>query len=155
MSPIDKTPQFPVGIGFVGGEARIDFQEVLNTVTVISAVLCLAILQHRAEPEGACAEPLQISEVLADALERASLESGKGLVPCSARRSGRIVEAVHQEEINPTVAPIFRRGKRNLDFDILPIDRDMTDGSRAGGREYLRYVRAKYGVCHGFPRYSD
>jgi hypothetical protein len=103
---VDQAPQFAVWIGSVGCKAGVDAQEMLDAVAVVGAVLFGAVLQDRTEPDGADAEPFEIVETLAHTVDRPTLESAERLVPRTAGQSGRIVEAIDQDEVDPAVAPI-------------------------------------------------
>jgi hypothetical protein len=138
-------------------EARVDLEEVLDAVAVI-AVEMRALLEHRAEPEGAHAETLQVGQAGADAGERAALEPllprARPRVPAPARGAGvakpaaierrtlgRVAEAVDQQEVEHLVPPVDRRREIRLaprQPDVLP------DARRARRRE--RGVRERHGI---------
>ena len=86
-------------------QARVDGDEVLDAVAVV-ARLELAILHHRRQPQRARAQLLQIIQLLPDAVQRAALERAVAAVPREARRARRVVEPVHEDEIDPRVTPV-------------------------------------------------
>lgn len=121
---VDKRPQLLRRAGGVGREARLDREEILDTVAVIGArvrraIERLAVLQHGREPERADAESLEIPQLLLDAREGTPPEGvARAIVRGVARRRGRIIEAIDHQEVDPLVAPVRgrREGRRNRDL---------------------------------------
>src|SRR6516165_1575131 len=145
---VDEAPQLAVGIRFVGCEARVDRQEVLDAIAVIGAVLGLAVLQDRAQPDRAGSEPLQIAEALPHAFERAALETAKRQIPGRVWRAIGIVEPIDKEKITPAVPPILRRGKWARYFDCLTVDLDGAAGWCPRVGKCILYFGAENRVRH-------
>ena len=127
----------------VGRKAGIDFQKILDPVAVIGSLVGipieeLAILQHGREPYCTDTQRFQIVELLAHALDGATLESAELGVKTFPGWPCRIVKPVHHQKIYPAIAPVFRgRGERVLrrprlvqnGTDVCVVDR--------GGHEIL------------------
>ena len=90
----------------------------MDAIAVIAAGVERQILQHRAQPDGAGSEALDVAELLLDTGETAALILGvirviEGLM--DGRRRG-IVESVHHEEVDHLVSPVGRRWERGARF---------------------------------------
>ena len=59
--------EFIVGIVGIAGEAGIDVQKIVNAVTVIRALLKGYVLENRTQPDGACAELLDVRKLILNA----------------------------------------------------------------------------------------
>jgi hypothetical protein len=116
VSGIDQRAELIVGIVGITGEAGIDVQKIVNAVSVIRSRLKRTILENRTQPDGACAELLDVGKLILNAGQIAALKIivGRAIERQGdrqrerARRRERIVEAIHHEEINPLIAPVRR-----------------------------------------------
>jgi hypothetical protein len=135
MSVIDQLPQFGIGISRIRSEARINAQEILHPIAVVSVVV-RAILQNGREPERANTEILEIIQLGAYALKRSPLKALRWLIPLGSRSFLRIIKAIYHNEVNPGVTPVYRGRK-------LPL--------LAG----VAYHLLKYGIMNGLNGLHD
>ena len=73
MGGIHQRAQFVVGVGRLGREKRLRPEKIVDAVAVIAAAVKRKVLQHRAEPDGAGSQALDIAELLLDPGKLAAL----------------------------------------------------------------------------------
>jgi hypothetical protein len=99
----------------IGGEARIDAQEIFDAVAVVDALVRgpvqhLAVEKHGRKPHGPDAERLQVGELRLHARDRSALKPAEGRVEGKLTgRRARIVETIEHQEIHEDVAPVGGR----------------------------------------------
>jgi hypothetical protein len=113
MCGIDEGAQFVVRGGRIVGEPGFGMEKVMDAVPVIGLTCDRQVLQHRAEPDRAGAEHLDVGKLRTHAAELAALVAIEVRIVERRMRWGlRGVEAVDHEEINRAVAPVGRRRER-------------------------------------------
>src|SRR5579859_2037216 len=120
---VHQGAQFLLGHVGTRREARLDAQEILYGVTMITALAILRVLQRGRNPDSSHAQFFQIRQLLKHTIERAALKTAIGrVIRQVARRRGWIVEAIKHQKINPLVAPVFRRSKWRRNFNARLIE---------------------------------
>ena len=71
---VNQGAKFVVGIVGIAGEAGIDVEKIVNAIAVIRAALKRNILENRTQPDGACAELLDIGKLILNAGQIAALK---------------------------------------------------------------------------------
>ena len=142
------------GVGFVdeilqvlfAAEARVDLQQVLETVAVICGVLPDRVLEHRGDPDRAGAQRFYVSQPLADAPQGAALEAAElGIKRQVLRRARRVVETIDHQEVDPLIAPVRWRREGLDDFYAVDIFRAWDAGLFEGIFHALITKRRSHG----------
>jgi hypothetical protein len=90
-----------------------------------AAVLILAILYDGREPNGSDTQVFEITELFPDSLKGASLEDSMFSIERQmARRGYGVVESIHQQKVDPGIAPVGRRGEGFVDANSSSVDLD-------------------------------